>query len=152
MVNRHNRIPALLILLLAVCVGAVYLRQANRAAARPAEGLAALEAKIRGGNAGKADWLNYAVALNGEQHYGQAAQAYRKVLELEPYNRQVKIEYVVAMANAGDKGGLGQYLKDLVYAEAKLALELFDRKELKPYLADAQFEGLQKEARAQAMD
>src|SRR5688500_9410458 len=144
MVHRHNRIPALLILLLAACAGAAYLRQANRAAGKPREGLAALEAKIQSGSADKNDWLNYAIALNEAKQPGQAAQAYRKVLELEPYNRQVKIEYVVALANAGDKDGLANYLKDLVYAEAKLALELFDRKEVKPYLADAQFESLQK--------
>jgi hypothetical protein len=156
MVNRHNRIPALTILLVAAFAGGAYLVRANRAAGKPREGLAALEAKIKEGNAGKADWLNYAMALKDEQRHAQAALAFRQVLELEPYNRQVKIEYVVALANANDKAGLGNYLKDLVYAEAKLSLELFERKELKPFLADPvvgpQFEALQKEARAQAMD
>ena len=152
MVNRHNRIPALLILLLAACAGAAYLRQANRAANRPRPALEVLEAKIKAGNADTKDWHDYAAVLDGAGKHAQAAQAYRKVLELEPFNRQVKIDYVVALANAGDKDGLAHYLKDLVYAEAKLALELFERKELKPYLAYAEFETFQKEARAQAMD
>lgn len=152
MVNRHNRIPALLILVLAACAGAAYLRQANRAANQPRPALEVLEKKIADGTADKKDWHDYAVALAQQGKFPQATQAYRKVIELEPFNRQAKIDYVVTLANAGDKDGLGHYLKDLVYAEAKLALELFERKELKPFLADPAFENLQKEARAQAMD
>jgi hypothetical protein len=151
MVNRHSRIPAILILVASIGLGYAYLRKA-RADARPAGGLEALEAKIQSGKADKKDWLDYAAALNDAKKYGQAAQAYKKVLELEPYHRQAKFEVALALANAGDKDGLAHFLRDLVYAEAKLAVDLFERREMKPYLEDPQFQGLQKEARAQAMD
>ena len=151
MVNRHSRIPAIVILVAIAGVGYAYVHRL-RADARPAEGLAALEARIQSGNAGKAEWLAYGSALNAAGEYGQAARAFKQVLEIEPYHREAKVEAVVAMANAGDREGLAGFLRDLVYAEPKLCVDLFERRELKPYLGDARFQAFQKEARAQAMD
>jgi hypothetical protein len=44
------------------------------------------------------------------------------------------------------------FQKDLVYSEAKLAVELFERPETQRFLSEERFANLAKEAKNQAMD
>ncbi len=140
-----------MVLLLIASIGAVYFHRHGRANGT-GEGLEALELVIHKGKADKEIWLRYAEALSTGGKFDRSAQAYKKVLELEPFHRQAKFGCALALAQAKNTDELYQFVKDLVFAEPKLAMDLLDRPELMSFMSDKRFPALQREAKAQAMD
>lgn len=150
--NRYYRLPSLFVLLIVVGAGALYLHRYGRANGTGGQGLEALEKIIQKGKADKETWLSYAEALSAAGKFDRAAQAFKKVLEIEPSHRQAKVGCALSLAQAAKADDLYAYVKDLVFSEPKLAMDLLERPELSTYMSDARFEALQKEAKAQAMD
>jgi tetratricopeptide (TPR) repeat protein len=113
-----------------------------------------LEKAIAGGENRPETWCAYAQRLTetSPPRFAQAALAYRKVLEKDPYHRQARVGCALALAQAWNADELHAFLRELIYSEPKLAVDLFDRPECRAYLAKERFVSLQKEARAQAMD
>jgi tetratricopeptide (TPR) repeat protein len=150
--NRYHRLPSFLVLLIVVGAGSLYMHRYGRANGNGGRGLEALEKIIQKGKADKETWFSYAEALSDAGKYDRAAQAFKKVLELEPSHRQAKVGCALSLAQATKTDELYSYVKDLVFSEPKLAMDLLERPELSTYMSDARFAALQKEAKAQAMD
>ena len=58
----------------------------------------------------------------------------------------------LSLANAGNRAALKSYLQDLALNDAKLAVDLFERPELRSYLDSEAFRSVFAEARSQAND
>lgn len=155
MVTHYRRLPALVILVAGVALGALYLKTWGRQTAEP-EARRKLEALISGqipGHVATAkDWLAYGDILAREKEYGPAAEAYAKVLEKENYNRDARQGRAVCLAQAGNEEECFNFMKTLVFSEPKLAVDLFERRELQRYTSIDRFAALYKDAKAQAMD
>jgi tetratricopeptide (TPR) repeat protein len=159
--TRHPRRPALLVLTVATVLGVFYISAwgyIERLWKKDAgnQGIAALERRIadetKTGKLTAATWRAYGDALGDAKQYAKAATAYREALQLEPGSRDAKFQLGIALAQAGLADDLYAFQKDLVYGEAKLAVELFERPETQKYLAQERFAALAKEAKSQAMD
>ncbi len=97
-------------------------------------------------------WQQYANALYKQQRFKHAAQAYKHLLELEPYHQQAQFQIALALAQEQAEGQLYAYMHELSYEHASLANELFARSELQDYLKQARFQQLAHEASVQAVD
>lgn len=111
-----------------------------------------LERRIAQGSASASVWNAYGRRLYDARQFSLAAQAYQKVIEIEPYDRPARFQCALSFASANETEGLLAFLRSQVHVEPKLVAELLDRTELQAFLADARFTALQAEARAQAMD
>lgn len=128
----------------------VYAQREHRLAL--AQELEFLEKQIAQGNTNAATWLRYAQGLAEDGKFHQAAQAGRKVLNIQPYHREARIAVALYLARANDRTGLLDYMRGLTYEDAKMAVDLFDRQELAPWSGDEAFIALRREARQQSMD
>jgi len=153
MMMRHRRLPAIGVLVVMIAVGAIYVRSWGRGASGGGSSLAEMEKQIgRGRNVPAATWSNYAQKLMEAKRFGDAASAYKKVLEKEPANRNAKTGAAIALAKAQNEEEFYKFMSDLTYSDAKLAMDIFDRGECQAWLSQTRFKTLQHEARAQAMD
>ena len=162
--NRYPRKPALLILLVAATLGVAYVAAWGKIERylkkQPGDhSIEALEKKIAAeqgpdgtGKASAATWRAYAEALAEARQHARAAAAFKEVLALEPYHRDAKFQCGLALALAGQADEFYNFQKELVYGEAKLAVDLFERPEAQKYLSEERFSSLAKEAKNQAMD
>ncbi len=73
-------------------------------------------------------------------------------LQSDPYNREIRLRAGSFLALAGDPDPFYSFVRDLVYSDARLAVDLLDRAECRTYLTQPRFVALQAEARAQSMD
>jgi hypothetical protein len=161
MMKRYPRTPASLVVLVALSIGVLYVVAWGRVEAlwkkQPGEqSIEALEKRLAEeqakGQASAGTWFAYATALAEAKQWSKAAAAYKEVLALEPTRRDVKFQCALALAQSGQKDDFYNFQKELVYGEAKLAVELFERPEAKNYLSEERFSALAKEAKNQAMD
>jgi cytochrome c-type biogenesis protein CcmH/NrfG len=159
--NRYPRKPALLVLLVTATIGVVYVTAWGRIEQiwkkqTGDRSIAALEKQIENetktGTVKASTWRAYGDALADGKEFGKAATAYKEALALEPFQRDVKFQCGLALAQAGASDDFYNFQKDLVYSDAKTAVELFDRPEAKKYLSESRFSALVKEAKNQAMD
>lgn len=146
------RTPAAAVLLLAVLGGAYMLLGGAVAPGQGDMQLSDLERAIARSDADASAWFAYAAKLQGLNHYDSAALAYQRVLELEPYHRQAKLQAAIVLAQLGDAPRFLAYLSDLTLADPKLADDIFRRPETQAYLAQPAFSAMAREARSQAMD
>src|SRR4051794_41511810 len=103
MMMRHQRLPAVAVLVAAVAVGAIYMRSWGRGAGG-ADSLAAMEKQIaRGGEIDPKLWGAYAQKLMEARRYADAASAYKKVLEKLPADRTAKTGVAIGLAKAGNE-------------------------------------------------
>ena len=120
------------------------------------QSVVALEKRIeeeRGGAGVKVEtWRAYGAALSDAKRFKDAAKAFQEVLAIDPQQRDAKFQCGLALAQAGAADEFYTFQKELVYSEAKLAVELFERPETQHYLAEERFASLAKEAKNQAMD
>jgi cytochrome c-type biogenesis protein CcmH/NrfG len=161
MMKRYPRTPALLIVLVALSLGALYVTAWGRVEAlwkkQPGEqSVEALEKRIADeqakGSVSAATWFAYGNALADAKQWSKAATAYKEVLAIEPARKDAKFQCALALAQAGQADEFYSFQKELVYGEAKLAVELFERPEAQKYLAEDRFAALAREAKNQALD
>ncbi|NQU09347.1 hypothetical protein HQ590_01030 [bacterium] len=159
---QHRRTPAVAILVVVLSLGWGILRagptpggvSAGLLAADSGEDptLAKLEVAIAAAGSTAGDWFAYAETLWGRGQYADTVLACRAVLEREPYHRQARFRCGLALAAAGEAEEFHQYMRELTWSDAKLAVDLFARSEARPYLGDARLRALRREAQSQAMD
>jgi len=161
MMNRYPRKPAMIVLLVTLALGTFYVTAWGRIERlwkkQPGDqSLVALEKRIeeeRKGPGVKVEtWRAYGAALSDAKQYAKAATAFQEALALDPAQRDAKFQCGLALAQAGLAYQFYNFQKDLVYSEAKLAVELFERPETQHYMSEERFANLAKEAKNQAMD
>ena len=161
MMNRYPRKPAMIVLLVTLALGAFYVTAWGKIERlwkkQPGDqSVVALEKRIedeRNGAGVKVEtWRAYGEALSDAKEYAKAATAFQEVLAIDPTQRDAKFQCGLALAQAGLADQFYNFQKDLVYSEAKLAVELFERPETQRYLSQERFASLSKEAKNQAMD
>jgi len=154
--NRHRRLLAAGVLCAALLAPPLLLllvgSEASGRASRGGDSLAQLERRIAEGEADAATWSRYAQALEEAGRYGHAAAAFARVLEREPYQRDLHRRRVMALARHGDADRLYAVLDELVLADAPAALGVLESSELAAYLEQERFTDLLVAARIQAMD
>jgi tetratricopeptide (TPR) repeat protein len=157
--NDQRRLPSAIVLVVALSLSAVYAHRANlrrtHGSGSDAEHstLQELEQQIATGTARPETWSAYGHALFAADQYDRAALAFEHVIESQPSNREARVQAGLSLAAAGDADRLLAFLRDQLYFEPKLAVELLDRAEMQRFLTDdPRFSTLQKDARAQAMD
>lgn len=159
---RYPRVPALMVLVITALLGLVYvlawgevdrfLKHQNGGAAS----LESLEKKIaedsKKGTVAANVWFAYGEMLAQAGRHGDAANAFRQAMTVDPSMRQARFQcgLMLAMANRAEE--FYNYQKELVYSEAKLAVELFERPEAQKFLGDEKFMALAKEAKSQSVD
>lgn len=155
--NRYQRKPSVIILAVAALLGVTYVVAWGRVEQylKQRNGnhtLESLEQKIANGDKTAETWIAYGQALAERKRYGNAADAYRQVLTVEPTRREAKFQRAVnlALAHRGDE--LHGFLRDLVHSEPKLAVDLFERPELQPFQSEPRFASLYSDARNEAVD
>lgn len=114
--------------------------------------LAELEQAIANPDASTETWLQYGQCLQHERRYDHAVSAYQRVLETDPYSRNANFQCVAALALLGDGDRLHAFLVKLIQLDPRLALDVFARPELQPYLKQARFAQVHKQAIVQSMD
>src|SRR4051812_44909904 len=161
MMNRYPRKPALIVLLVTLAMGALYVTAWGKIERlwkkQPGDqSVVALEKRIeeerKGAGVKVETWRAYGAALAVDKRFKDAATAFREVLAIDPGQRDAKFQCGLALAQAGAADDFYSFQKDLVYSEAKLAVELFERPETQGDLAQERFANLAKEAKNQAMD
>jgi predicted Zn-dependent protease len=153
MVTYHRRLPAVLVLVASAALGVLYLATIGRAGAGVGGGsIEEIEQAIAGGKTDVATWTAYAQALAKGNQHARAAMAWKKVIDAEPYNRAARIGGALALAQGGTEDEFHAYMRELVYGQSKLAMEIFERAEIQPLMAKKRIADLKNEARAQAMD
>ena len=158
--TRHPRLPALIVFVVAAALGGLYLvawgqveKYWKRGGNQTLDALRTqVEAEGRAGTVSPETWLAYADALVAAKQFAPASDAYKEVIALQPGKRDPKFQCGLALAQAGASGPFYDFLKELVYSDAKVAEDLFSRPEAQPYLKDERFASLAKEAKNQAMD
>jgi tetratricopeptide (TPR) repeat protein len=159
--TRHPRLPALIVLVSAATLGALYLVAWGQIEKHWKNGgnqtLDALKKQVE--TEGKSPrgvsaetWLAYADALANAKQFAPAADAYKEVIALQPSKRDAKFQCGLALAQADAPNPFYDYLKELVYGDPKVAEDLFNRPETQTYLKEDRFVSLAKEAKNQAMD
>ncbi len=143
-------------LVVACGLAAIYAGRRDRSRDALAEldrlSLPELERRIADAPASVEVWGVYGQRLYDAKQFDRAALAFGRVIELQPYNRPARFQRGLSLAGAGDTEGVFAYLQETLYTEPKLVVELMDRPELRPFMGDAKFAQLQKDARSQAMD
>ena len=128
-------------------------RRRRAEAGLPAEArLAALQRAAAEPGATADEWRAFARALSDAGRFGPAAQAWRRTLDLAPYDAEAAEGLAVALAESGDREALLGYLEEYVMLDSRLALLTLQRPALARYASDARYGRLLAEARSQAVD
>jgi tetratricopeptide (TPR) repeat protein len=150
--NHYRRLPSIAVLVAFALAAILYARPWKAAGAAGGTSIEQLEQQIAAGQADVPTWLAYGQALFDAGQFARSALAYEKAIESEPYHRPARFQRGLALAKAGDREGLLDFLNAQLHQEPKLVAELLARPELGSHLADSRYSTLQKEAAAQAMD
>jgi len=97
-------------------------------------------------------WMQYARALDSLNRHQHAAQAYQRILQIEPYNNQARYQCALALARSNDEEAYFQYMQNLVLTYPQMATEIFAQSEGQHFLTQERFRALAREARVQAVD
>lgn len=145
---KHSRLPASVILLAGAFVS-VAIAVVSRAPV-DVSGATAACASVQGADA--AQWLTFAADLERKGEWREAAEAYAEVLKQDAYNDEARFRGLLAWAQAGDTNSLLECYEQAVLCNAKLAVRVIDRPEVRRYLSAPGFHQLAQEARSQSMD
>jgi tetratricopeptide (TPR) repeat protein len=152
---QHPRIPALIALAVTLAIGMVAycIFSADDTAARGAGAtLEQLELVIASGQADAATWFHYGERLREAGRFSHAAQAYKKVLELEHYHAEARFNCALALAQSGNGEEFYFFMEDVTRDYPKRAVDIFDRPEVARYLSEPRFQEMRREAQNLAMD
>jgi tetratricopeptide (TPR) repeat protein len=151
--TRYSRIPAAIILLASVLAGGVYLyAQARAAGAGGGGSLKELEVAIGGNDVTATTWFRYGEALQKVERYADAATAYQRALDMEPYNRDARLQRAIALALDKKADAFYACMRDLVIVDPKMAVDVFGRPEAQIYLSQPRFKVVAADAQAQSID
>jgi hypothetical protein len=147
-IERHNRIPAITIILtscfLCLVLGFIFTDDAE-------VNFDELERTVTTTDDSKV-WMQYARALDSLGRHQHAAQAYQEILKREPYNNQARYQCALSFARSADEEGYFRYMQNLVLTYPQMAAELFAQPECQHFLTQERFRDLAHEARIQAVD
>jgi len=155
-IKSPRRPPALILTL--GCAAAALLATADvrrrraEAGVPPEARLAALQRAAAEPGATADDWRAFARALSDAGRFGPGAQAWRRTLEMAPYDAEAADGLAVALAESGDREALMEYLEEYVTLDARTALLTLQRPALVRHASDARYGRLLAEARSQAVD
>ena len=149
---QRPRIPAIATLLLVLAAGILFLMSLRKDASAADAQLAALQQAITQPDAPAEAWIRYADKLFALGQHARAAVAYKRVLEGDPYNKQVRLQCAMSLAALGKPDDFFTFLKATLLVDPRLTLNIMGRPEVSSYLAEARFQALQKEAVAQSLD
>ena len=151
---QHPRRPAVLILAFIAALAAAAWPLASRLTGHGAAPgtLDELELLITTGNADAQTWFAYGQRLAQTGRHTHAAMAFRKALELDPLHRDSRMSCATSLARSQQHDELAAYLHDLLPADAKLALDLFEDPALRSLGATPRFAALREAARLQSLD
>ena len=147
-IERHNRIPAITIILTG-CVLSLVLGFISTDDTKV--DFDELEKRVTTTDDSKV-WMQYARALDSLGRHQHAAQAYQQILQLEPYNNQARYRGALALVRSDDEEAYFQYMQNLALTYPQMATELFAQPECQRYLTQERFRTLVREARVQAVD
>ena len=160
--SHHPRLPATLVLLLTFAAGWAYLQSAGaRDTGEDGPTLDQLELMIANPEAPAETWRLFAERLVAAGRHAHAATAYQRYLERDPYDRETRLRCAMALAHAASDAGqpvpteqahLLAFMQDMVLVDPKLAVDVFDRPELKLHLSDPRFQQTRTAAIIQSMD
>jgi tetratricopeptide (TPR) repeat protein len=156
---KHGRLAPAAVLLAALALAAVcvFARTGNGAlpagrGSGPGDDRDALERAIASGHADVGVWTRYAACLRGLGRHGDAAQAYDLALKLDPANRDLQLQRAVTLAQAGQADLFYQYVYELSLTDPRIAFDILQRAESKPYLSEARFRRVYQDALGQYLD
>lgn len=152
---QHPRIPALIALAVTLAIGAVvfWITTADGNAAHGSSAtLEQLELTIANEQADATTWFHYGERLREAGRFTHAAQAYKKVLESEPYHPQARFNCALALAQSGDADEFYAFMDDVTRNFAKRAVDIFERPEVARYLSQPRFQEMRRDAQNLAMD
>lgn len=152
--KHHPQQPATFVLLLTLALGLLLAMLDNHllAVSENDAALLELEQAIGQPDVQPATWLKYAKTLEQASRFDHAAMAYRKVLEVEQHNRQARLSAATCLARARQADVLLAFVDESVRVDPKMAVDIFDRPEIQPYMSDPRMATLAKEAQFQSMD
>jgi hypothetical protein len=155
---KYARWPAALVLLTSLLFAGAYAINTRKGASSamgtggtPLD-MAGSEKSIAAGHADSRTWFAYAEQLRADGKSKLAADAYLRVLEKEPYQREARFWVAVCLADSAHAPQLEAYMEQLALSEAKLAVEVFQRRELAPYMSLPRMSALFDQAKDQARD
>jgi coproporphyrinogen III oxidase len=73
-------------------------------------------------------------------------------LETEPYHREARFYCALALAQSGNDDEFFAFMDDLTRNFAKMAADIFERREAAQYLSQPRFQQMRREAQNLAMD
>ncbi len=151
---QYSRKPALLVLILTALLAAGVWTGLPDLAGHAADrgSLEDLELLIAAGNADAGTWWAYGQRLARQGRHAHASMAFRKALELDPLHQPARISCATSLALSRQHEELADYLHDLLLADAKLVLDLFEDPALRPLRGIPRFAALHEEARLQSLD
>ncbi len=156
---QHPRIPALVALAVTLALGSFFFwlgsaksnATPNFSASRQAS-IEQLELAIANSTADATTWFFYGERLRETGRFSHAAQAYRKVLETEPYHREARFHCALSLAQSGNGDEFFAFMDDVTRNFAKMAVDIFERREVAQYLSQQRFQEMRREAQNLAMD
>jgi tetratricopeptide (TPR) repeat protein len=144
---QYPRIPALIALAVTVALGVTFFWLIS------AQGDAMSSSDARHSTtADAATWFFYGERLREAGRFTHAAQAYKKVLETEPYHREARFHCALSLAQAGDADKFMEFMDDVTRNFAKMAVDIFERREVAGYLSQPRFQEMRRDAQNLAMD
>lgn len=155
---KYTRWPAAVVLLTslllagAFAVSAIHGTSSKAGSGGTPADMTRCETSIVTGHADTRTWFAYAEQLRAGGKPMPAADAYQRVLDKEPYHREARFWTAICLADSGNVPQLEAYMGRLVLSEAKLAVEVFHRRELAPYMTSPQISALLEQAKDQARD
>jgi tetratricopeptide (TPR) repeat protein len=149
---QRSRLPAIAILLIVLVTGVLFLGATRRATSADESQLRELQLAIAQPDAKPATWMLYADKLQQLHQYPRAVLAYHRILETDPYNRQARLQCANCILALNKADDLYSFLHATILVDPKLALNIFGRSDVSPYLAETRFQNLKAEAIAQSMD
>ena len=154
--RKFARTPAFFILLAAAALAAYAARSPLSATSqRDGKSLEDVERLIAAGNVDSTTWLSYALKLNSAGRFAHAADAYRRALTAQPPladSRSARFELGLTLAQTPNADAFFDYIHQVTLTDARLAVDILDRRECQSKSADPRFTPAVKEAQAQAVD
>lgn len=156
MMSRYPRLPAVLVLAVAIALSAAYVSAMQRRVARTTKvrSLEVLEKVIARPDATAADWSEYGQKVMARKEYTKAAMAFRNAMnkaDAPKAKEQARLDCAIALAHSnGDE--FYEFVHDMVNSDPGLTKTILEQPDSLPYLKQPRFAALLQDAKAQILD